>query len=443
MLANPFIEILFILVLILINGYFSMAEIALVSSRKVRLEQLASDGDAGAARALQLISSTSRLLSAVQIGITLVAVLTGVFGGATLAERLTVLLSKIAWLAPYAATVSLVIVVLVTTYFSLVIGELIPKKIALNNPEKIASKVSGVMRFVSWLTAPLIHLLSISTDLGLRILGIHPSKDPPITEEEIRVLIDQGTRVGVFGEAEQDMVESVFEFSDSHIVDLMVPRPDIIALDIEDPIETNIEIMKNSNHTRYPIYKGTLDSIIGIVSIRDLWAYAQSDQPADITKVKQDILVVPDQLTALDLIRQFKNATSPLAIIIDEYGSVIGLITLHDLLEALVGDMSRVDNEEEHPLVIKRHDGSWLVDGRTSPEELCEFTGIDCTEESTKREFRTIAGFILYEMGSIPKEGDSVTWHEYEFEIVDMDGNRIDKVLITHTHPPQDEDTHL
>jgi len=233
------------------------------------------------------------------------------------------------------------------------------------------------------------------------------------------------------------MVESVFEFGDSQIADLMIPRPDIVALNLNDPITKNFEIIERTGHTRYPIYQDTLDSIIGIISIRDLWLIAHKNTEVDFSKIMQDILVVPDNMKALDLIRRFKTATSPLAVIIDEYGSVVGLITLHDLLEALVGDLSRVDQDDEEPLITRRHDGSWLIDGRTSPEELYEITGIDCSEESSKGGFRTMAGFILYKMGSIPATGDYFSYDGNEYEVVDMDGHRIDKILITRLPSPE------
>ena len=430
MLANPFIEILFILVLILINGYFSMAEIALVSSRKVRLEQLASDGDAGAARALQLISSTSRLLSAVQIGITLVAVLTGVFGGATLAERLTVLLSKIAWLAPYAATVSLVIVVLVTTYFSLVIGELIPKKIALNNPEKIASKVSGVMRFVSWLTAPLIHLLSISTDLGLRILGIHPSKDPPITEEEIRVLIDQGTRVGVFGEAEQDMVESVFRLNDRSINAIMTPRTEIAWIDANDPIEEILRQVLENPHSRFPVARESLDNVIGILNAKTLLEKHLTKAPYNLVDLLEKPLFIPENTLAMRMLEMEREMGVHEALVIDEYGGVLGFVTLFDVLEAIIGELP--DREEGgEPEIILREDGSYLLDGLLPIDEFKELLDVDFLPEEDKVGFQTIGGFVMNQCGTIPATGHRFTWNGFTFEVLDMDGRRVDKLLVS------------
>ena len=425
------IDIIILVFLIIANGIFSMAEFALVSSRKIKLKQLSSERKAGADAALTLIEDQTSFLSSVQIGITLVGVCTGAYGGATFANVLEPFLVNIPIIGNYANAISFTIVILIITYFSIVIGELVPKRIGLANPEGIACTVAPIFVFITRLFYPISYLTSGLTNILVKVSGISQTYSPGVIEEEIHLLLEEGAETGVIDETEQDLVESVFEFGDSQIVDLMVPRPDIIAIDINDTLQKNIDIMKNSRHTLYPVYKETLDSIIGVVSIRDLWAYSQREQNIELSKVMQDIVVVPNQMTALDLIQRFRNATSPLAVIIDEYGSVIGLITLHDLLEAIVGDLSRVDQEEEHPKVIRRHDNSWLVDGKATPEELHEVTGIDCTDESTKGVFRTIAGFILYQTGRIPKEGDTISWNGYVFEVVDMDSNRIDKILIS------------
>lgn len=433
------VDIIIVILLIIANGFFSMAEFALVSSRKIRLKQLATDGNTGAGAALTLLEDQTSFLSSIQIGITLVGICTGAYGGATFSPLFEPIFAQIPLIGDYSSAISMTIIILVITYFSIVLGELVPKRIGLSNPEQIACKIAPIFLFITHLFRPISYLTSGLTNLLVKILGISETSSSDVIEEEIHMLLEEGAESGVIDEAEQDMVESVFEFGDCNIMDLMIPRPDIIALDIDEPIQKNIEIMKKSHHTRYPVYNGTLDSIIGVVSIRDLWAQAQSETDIDLKKVVQEILVVPEQLTALELIRKFRDATSPLAVIIDEYGSVIGLITLHDLLEALVGDLSKVDQEERHPQITMRSDGSWLVDGKTDPEELKEHIGFDCGEEAEKGTFRTLAGFILFISGTIPEEGEIVTWHEYTFEIIDMDGHRIDKVLVTRL-PPQEED---
>ena len=426
-----FFDILILILLIFVNGFFSMSEFALVSSRKIKLKQMATENKPGSQAALTLTEDQTSFLSSIQIGITLVGICTGAFGGATFSHLLEPFISGIFIIGDYSSFISMIVVILVITYFSIVIGELVPKRIGLANPEKIACTVAPLFILITRFFSPVCFLTSGLTKIIVKILGLSHSTSSDLIEEEIYLLLEEGTESGVINEDEQDMVENVFDFGDSKITDLMIPRPDIVALDIEDPIQTNIEIMKKSNHSRYPIYNRTLDSIIGILSIRDLWIHSQTNQTADISEVMQDILVVPDNLTALDLLKRFREATSPLAVIIDEYGSVIGMITLHDLLEALVGDLSRVDNEESHERIVTRADGSWLVDGKTSLDDLEEFTGIVCVDELNKGAFRTLAGFILFEIGKIPKEGDIISWSGYDFEIIDMDGHRIDKVLVS------------
>jgi len=282
-----FLDILVIFVLILVNGFFAMSEIALVSARKVRLEQRADEGDRGAGAALALTQSTNRFLSSVQIGITLVSMFTGALGGATLADQLATVLVKITWLAPYAAALSLLVVVLLTTYFSLVLGELIPKRIGLNNPEKIASRVAGTMTFISKISAPIIHLLTASTDFGLRLLGASANLEPPITEEEIKGLVEEGTQVGVFEETEQDMIEGVFRLNDRLINAIMTPRTEIEWLDLEDTSQVLLDEVMHSNHSRFPVAEGSLDAVIGILNAKDLLEQHLTNQPFDLPALVQ------------------------------------------------------------------------------------------------------------------------------------------------------------
>ena len=425
------IDLITLTFLIIVNGFFSMAEFALVSSRKIRIKQLESEGKPGARAVLSLIEDQNSFLSSIQIGITLVGICTGAYGGAIFSHALEPAFRVIPVIGSYSEVVSFTLIILIITYFSIVIGELVPKRIGLANPEEIACFVAPVFMLIIRIFYPVSFLTTGMTNFLVRMLRIHEIPSSEIIEEEIHLLLEEGAETGVIDKTEHDMVESALGFGDLRVVDLMIPRPDIIAIDCEDPLSKNIGIMRSSQHTRYPVYKGSLDAIIGVLSVRDLWAYSQSEQDLELSSVIQEILVVPNQLTILELIQRFRTATCPLAVIIDEYGSVTGLITLHDLLEALVGDLSRVDHEAEIPKITKRHDGTWLVDGRTSPEELYEVTGVDCIEESRNGFFRTMAGFILYLTGNIPKEGDTVPWNEYTFEIVDMDGNRIDKILIS------------
>jgi len=429
-MSNTFLEILIIFILILFNGFFSMSEIAIVSARKVRLEQRADEGDKGADRALELSKHTGKFLSSVQIGITLVAMLTGAFGGATLAERLTQSLARVPWLATTAATLSLVIVVLLTTYFSLVIGELIPKKIALNNPEKIASKVSGIMSFVSKLTSPLTRLLSASTDLGVRLLGIKPSGEPPITEEEIRVLIDQGTQVGVFGEAEQDMVEGIFRLNDRSINAIMTPRTDITWLDADDSIEEILKVIIESPYSRFPVSRESLDNVLGILKSKDLLEKQLSGESYQLVDLLQKPLFIPENTPAMRVLELEREHGVHEALVIDEYGGVLGFVTLFDVLEAIIGELPSRDQASEPEIVI-REDGSYLVDGLLPIDEFKDLLDLDLLPEEDKVGFQTAGGFVMNQVGSIPHAGQSFQWQDLHFEVLDMDGHRIDKILVS------------
>lgn len=427
---NVFIEILVILVLILVNGFFSMSEIAIVSARKTRLEQRADDGDKGAARALELSNATSKFLSSVQIGITLIALFTGALGGATLAGRLAKVLSNIPWLAGSAETISLIIVVLITTYVSLVIGELIPKKIALNDPEKIALNVSGVMHFVSKITAPLTKLLSASTDLGIRVLGVKPSDEPAITEEEIKVLIDQGTQIGVFGEAEQDMVEGIFRLNDRSINAIMTPRTEIVWLDANDDIDETLKIVLESPYSRFPVSRGSLDNVLGVLKSKTLMENLLSKKTFNITDLLEKPLFIPENTPAMRVLEIEREHSVHEALVIDEYGGVLGFVTLFDVLEAIIGELPSRDQQTE-PEIVQRADGSYLIDGLLPIDEFKELLDLDLLFEEDKVGFQTAGGFVLNHIGAIPKSGEFFVWGDHRFEVIDMDGHRIDKILVS------------
>jgi putative hemolysin len=429
-MSNTFIEILVVFILILLNGFFSMSEIAIVSARKVRLEQRAEEVDKGAWQALELAGSTGKFLSAVQIGITLIAMLTGAFGGATLAERLADVLTGVPWLASVASTLALVIVVLVTTYFSLVIGELIPKRIALNNPEKIASSVSGVMRFISRITAPLTGLLSASTELGVRLLGMKPSDEPPITEEEIRVLIDQGTEVGVFGEAEQDMVEGVFRLNERSINAIMTPRTEIAWLDAEDKIDEIIKRVLESPYSRFPVSRGSLDNVLGILKAKTLLEKALTGEPFNIVDLLEKPLFIPENTPAVRVLEMEKELGVHEALVIDEYGGVMGFVTLFDVLEAIIGELPS-KGEVDEPEIVQREDGSYLLDGLLPIDEFKDLLDIDSLPEEDKVGYQTVGGFVMNQIGSIPSPGQCFKLEDLRVEVLDMDGHRVDKVLVT------------
>ena len=432
---SAFVEILIIFVLILINGFFAMSEIALVSARKLRLEQRAQEGDHGAAIAIELTKSTNHLLSSVQVGITLVGVFTVAVGGATLAGRLALILAKVHWLASYAEGLSLVIVVLLTTYFSLVIGELIPKRLALNDPEKIASSVAGVMRFVSTISAPVIHLLSASTNLGLRLLGASPSQEPPITEEEIKGLVEEGTQVGVFEESEQDMIEGVFRLNDRLINAIMTPRTEIEWLDLEDPSQVIFDQVLHSSHSRFPVAESSLDGVIGILNAKDLLEQHILNQQFDMASLVQKPLFVPENTPASRVLELVRQSGLHEALVIDEYGGLLGMVTLFDVLEAIVGELPAQDETSE-PEIIRREDGTYLLDGMLPIDELKELFDLDDLPNEEKIGYQTLAGFVLNQLGTIPNSGQHFEFENLRFEVLDMDGHRVDKVLVSQSPLP-------
>ena len=427
---NPFLEIGLIFLLLLANGLFAFSEIAMVSARKVRLQQKAEDGDAAARAALELAESPNRFLSTVQIGITLIGILAGALSGATLANRLAAWIAQVDFLAPYSGGLALALVVILLTYFSLIIGELIPKRLAMNNPEAAASAVARPMRFLSNITFPLVRLLSASTDLGLRILGIRPSNEPPVTEEEIRVLMEQGTQVGVFEEAEQDMVESVFRLGDRYIDSIMTPRTEIEWIDLDESPQEILQDILESSHSRFPAAQGNLDNVSGILSAKDFLSKMVSGEPFEVKSLLQPPLFVPDSMSALKVLQLIKTAGVHEALVLDEYGGLLGMVTLYDVLRAIVGEIPG-PGLDGGPQILQREDGSWLVDGLLPVYTLKELLETEQLPEEERIGYQTLAGFILSQLGSIPAAGQRFTWGDFSFEIMDMDGRRIDKVLIS------------
>lgn len=423
-------QVIVVLFLILINGLFAMSEIAVVSARKARLKQRADAGDPRAKIALELAETPNRFLSTIQIGITLVGILAGAFGGATLAKDLGAYLGHIPLLKPYSEAIGLAVVVLVTTYLSLVLGELVPKRLALSNPERIAALIAAPMRALSFIAYPAVRLLSLSTEVTLRILGIRPSSEPPVTEEEIKVLLEQGTEAGVFQEVEQDMVESVLLLDERRAASLMTPRPDIAWLDIDDPPEEIRRKLITSPYSRFPVCQGSLDNVLGEVEARDLLARSLCGEPFDLRDMLRKPLYVPETMPALKVLEAFKKSGTQMALVIDEYGSIQGLVTLKDILEAIVGDIPSAEELAE-PQAVRREDGSWLLDGMLPIEEFKELLGIEELPGEDQGLYQTVAGFVITQLGRIPVAADHFEWGNLRFEVMDMDGNRVDKVLVT------------
>jgi putative hemolysin len=418
-------EILIILGLILLNGLFSMAEIALVSARKARLEGQANKGDKRAREALQLAEHPDKFLSTVQIGITLIGILTGIYSGEKLKSDFVSFLNQFELIKPYRNGVATTIIVIIITYFSLVLGELVPKRLGLSRPETIAKIMAAPMRMVSIATYPFIWFLSKSTHFIVRIFNIK-AKDTQVTEEEIKAIISEGTEQGTIEEAEQEIIERVFHLGDRNITSLMTHRSDIVWFDVNDNELSIREKIVGEPHSAYPVCEGDIDNIKGIVSLKDLYV------TNDLTVFRQYMkpaLFVPGNITAYKLLEKFKEKKTHACFIVDEYGSVQGMITLNDILEAIVGDLPQQHLQDYE--IVEREDGSYLVDAQIPFYDfLSRFEKTEWMHEG-EQEFDTLAGFILHKLERIPRTGDKMEWQGFTIEIMDMDAQRIDKVLVT------------
>lgn len=423
------IEIIIILALILLNGVLALSEIAIVSARKTRLQARANEGDPGASAALALSQNPTGFLSTVQVGITLVGVLAGAFGGATIADELAVLFEPIPWLAPYREAVAVTIVVLTITYLSLIFGELVPKRLALNDPETVAAAVARPMQSLARWASPFVKLLTLSTEGVLRLLRAKPTNEPPITEEEIKLMIAQGTQAGIFIEAEQAMVERVFRLADWRVGTLLTPRTEILWVDLDDPLEENLAKIRQTMHTRIPASRGNLDNVVGILRAKDLMDACLAGEPLNLEAVMVEPLLVPESMPALQVMEKFKETRMHMALVIDEYGGLQGLVTVNDILESIVGEIPQRDELDVRQITV-REDGSWLVDGMLSVDELKDYFHFADLPDEEVADFQTVGGFMMTALGRVPVVTDKFYWMGYHFEIVDMDGMRVDKILI-------------
>ena len=426
---SPTIEILTILLLILANGLFVMSELAIVSSRKVRLQQLAERGDAKARAALELASSPNQFLGTVQIGITLLTILSGAYGEETIAKRLTPILSSIPLQEDYKRQLAKGLAILIITYLTLIIGELVPKRLALSRPEPIASVVAIPMQMLARIGSPIVYLLTISTETVLRVLGSKPSTEPQVTEEEIRVLIEQGTEEGTFEEAEQDMVERVFRLGDRPVSSFMTPRPDIVWLDLEDTAQENRQKIIDGGYSRYPVCQGGLDNVLGIIPVTGLLARSFCNEQLDLTVGLLQPTYVPESTRGLKVLELFKQTITHMALVVDEYGVIQGIVTLNDVMIEIVGDVPSIDDQED-PEIVQREDGSWLLDGMLSVDEFFELFDIEELSAEDRGSYQTLGGFVITHLGRIPSAADHFEWQDMRFEVMDMDGNRVDKVLV-------------
>jgi putative hemolysin len=423
------LDLLLLAVLFLLNGVFAMSELAIASSRKTRLQQWADEGNGRAAAALQLAEHPNRFLATVQIGITLIGIITGFFGGAALSASVQQQLTRVPALAPYSAPVSVFLVVGLITYLSLLVGELVPKRLALQNPERIASLVAPPMLALSRVTAPIVWFLGVSSEFLLRLLGVREAGDAPVTEEEIEILLQEGAAAGVFAPAEHEMVEGIFDLGEREARELMTPRYRLIALDVDDPLEENLRKMADSPHQVFPVYEGDLDHLIGLAPVKKLWAASLAGEAIDLRTLADPALIVPETLPALTALERFRDRSVNVAMVVDEFGGVQGLLSLHDLMEAITGDLEPSLTTDQ--AWVQRPDGSWLLDGALPIHEVRDVLELDALPGEEDGAFETLGGFIMNRLERIPAVGDATDYGGLRFEVADMDGRRVDRVLVS------------
>lgn len=428
-MSRTLLEFLVMGVLLLANGFFAFAEISLISSRKPRLKKLADEGAVKARTALTLAEEPTYFLSAGQFGMTLVGILAGAFGGATYADRVATTVARVPALEPYSHAIGLFLVVGAITYFTLVFGELVPKRAALNNPERKAMLIAGPMRFIARISSPFVWVLTQSTNLVLRLLGLGREADAPPSEEEVSHLIEQGTSAGVFHRAERAMVEGVLRLDERLVSEIMTRRNRVVWLNISDPDEVNWRKVVTSGHSHFPVYESTRDNVLGLVAVKTLWANAAEGLEGRLHSHLTPALFVPETINAVQLLETFKKSGKHLALVSDEFGGIQGLVTLIDVMEAIVGDLPE-PGDRRGPEAVKRDDGTWLVDGAMAIEELQLRFGLGRLPQESPESFETLGGFVLDRFGHIPRPGESFAWGGWRFEVMDMDRNRVDKVLL-------------
>ncbi len=426
-----YVNIILIFVLFLFNAIFAMYEIAMVAARKTRLQQRVEAGSTGAKHALELLADPNQqYLSTVQIMITLIDTLAGGIGGATLANPLAIQLAKIPWLAAQAELIALILVVTSITYFSIVMGELIPKRLAVSKPEDVVSSLSNVIFYMTKIFRPLTKLLSFSTNVGLKILNINTDKGPSITEEEIKGFIEEGRDIGVIEEVEREMFSSIFRLGDRRVEAIMTPRTEMAWIDINGPQAEIWQQIMETPHSRIPVADGDLDNVLGYVQIRDLLGHTLNEPDLDLREYIQEPIYVPENMAALKALDNIQTSGVHLAMVVDEFGGIIGMVTDYDILEAIVGEIPE-DSADTDYLAVEREDGSWLFDGLIVIDELKEILNLNDMPDEEKAGYQTLSGFIMSQLGRIPKTGAKFRYNNFEFEVVDMDGRRVDRVLVT------------
>ncbi len=420
-------EILFLIALIILNGLLAMSEIALVTARRSRLAKLAEDGDGSAVVAIELHDEPTRFLSTIQIGITSIGVLNGIVGDAVLSAPIAAWLTKLGMEVEASGIAATALVVVVITYITIVVGELVPKRIGQFNPEGIARLVARPMRFLALLTRPFVRLLSLSTDTILRLMGQSAHPGQSVTEEEIHAMIEEGSEAGVIEQQEREMVRNVFRLDDRQIGSLMIPRADIVYLDIERPLEENLEWVASTDHSRFPVCRGGLHDVLGIVNAKQLLNQKLKGGDTNLASQLQPAVFVPETLNGMDLLGHFRASGMQMVLVVDEYGEVQGLVTLQDLLEAVTGEFK--PRNQEDAWAVQREDGSWLLDGLIPIPELKDRLELKEVPEEDKGRYHTLSGLMMYLLGRLPQTSDHANWEDWRLEVVDLDGKRVDKVL--------------
>lgn len=424
------IQLIILFLLIGLNGVLAMAEIAVVSSRKAKLERLAEKGSVGAKYALKLANDPSTFLSTIQVGITLVGIITGAFSGAAFSEYLNVYIEQIPLLQLYSEFLSFTIVVILITYISIVLGELVPKRAALNNPEGIATLIGHPMSWFAKIVRPAVKLLSFSTDIILGAFGIKHAQEETISEEEIRVVINQAANAGVLEEAEEDIINQIFLLGDKKARDIMTPQSEIEWLDSEANKTSILETIHHSRHSHYPVFHDVKENILGFIHVKDILEHWTSKKGGEFKDYIQKPLFILETTKALAVLELFRKHNTHIALIVDEYGSIEGLVTVNDIFEAIVGEVPDID-EANDPHVTRRDKNSWFVDGILSVDEFKDRFDIQTMWREDDEEYQSVGGFVMNYLDTIPKPGDTFAWNGFRYEVVDMDGNRVDKVLVT------------
>lgn len=423
-------QLFVLLALILVNGLFALSEIAIISSRRARLLQLADQGSAGARRALALASEPTRFLSSVQVGITSIGILNGAIGEASVAVHLRGWLEQVPRLAPYADTLSLALMVVTLTYVSLILGELVPKRLALAHPEAFASAIAAPMQVVARVGRPVVHLLSITTDAIVRLAGVRQTKQPGVTADEVRVMLEQGAEEGVFEPSEHQMVSNVLRLDDRPVGSALTPRSEVLYLDLRESMTVTREKIRSATHAVLPLCDGGMDQVLGFVRAARVLDRMIDTPAPDLTAVVEPALFVPETITLMTLLEQFKLTHLPVALVVDEFGGVEGLVSLTDVITSIVGDLPAAPGEE--PLIVARADGGWLVDGGTPLDHLVDtLDAASLSADQELKRFHTLGGLVMLALGRIPRTGDVFERGGFRFEIADMDGNRVDRVLVS------------